>query len=1069
MLKDAKSNKIIHRQFRSEPLVKLSKINNKLKPTKRYYSGGNVVAVEFNVTLFSNSFVFITTASNNRNFIQKNRNIQGVAFTRKAVSNRPFFMPKFPSEIVQQQTLTASQIQDNQEIFRYLGLSANGKSSNVNNKSNGKITIVIDKNEICNCSSKDEDIEIHVTATPISQTQTKGPVDALSKAHIAEVYGRRDGLEPSRHHEMFPMRSHPNVLQQTSNIVDLPVGFSRLQPMETSNLKKYRSISDFPAMRKMIVPNNYCQMQPNVEPMKMQDITPIQGRSLQNIPHPNRNQPLTPQQSMGPTIQMRRRFSFHSQHPQTLMSNQINLKKQQTGENTGRIHEFNRQLRKYSSFDETVIPANNNSNKPDARQSKQPKDKMDIGRSGPRIDKKTQKPKQIIVPAIRPATFSATDRTSNNTVMSSLREIAEIQKVKQIPASNQKQRAAELFNGPFIRKPNLFNLQETSTKNRFPVRNVVLRMLNFQSQNAFNSVQRLHSDNLIKNISHFGLKHRSPLGTPIRANVIAQNAAIPPKQRSPTSNGNSLIHQKMVNPKHFLVQREPPRIALKQRTELQPALNQIRNVQHLANSVHRKIVNQKQLLAQGQPPPLSQIRNVRPPASLIHQKVVNQKQLLAQRQSPRFALKKRFELRPTMDQKIQRPTNFSHFMRRNPATPPQQINNYFLKKQPLQSGVCSQTNPVNPKQLRTKNKYPQRRENRPIMLTNQSVHPSLIQRLYRDIAPKMLFRSGLRTPFIPPISRNVLGAQTSNNQLSPNERMPLLLPPHQLNCNEICQMKQPPQVFLKKRNIVRPAMNLDPTKGRPNSFIPVPQMIMLPKRNNVRQNLAQTEPPRFISNFRNLARPTMIPVRTNFPEHQILPQYVHLKQTPSRTGSLTKVPVVPFNSLNFSTQNKANSHLSRNNLLDSTKQKLVQRPIRSDIPRMQSLLPVAVTNQPNQIGKHIERPKSLQTVQPLLPNQTKFNPQSFNLQSKRSSKVNGLRVPGSNLRLQPTQQSSRMVPMKFQQSLPREQPNTQADKLKESLSKVILVTRTSHKRILNCYCFRVHSWMHKVPIILTTI
>ncbi|XP_037037297.1 uncharacterized protein LOC119074999 [Bradysia coprophila] len=600
LLKDTKCNKIIQRQLCSESLIKFSKID-KLMPMKRYYSG----------------------ASNNRNPNQKSRSIQGVGYIRKA-------LPKYPREMAQQplsmnEQMAPSYIQHKGVIASdNLGTPLNGQYVNENPLSiSGKITIVLDKNEICGCSAPNENVQIFVTTSPeTTQTIRQADISKICEAkcnccpQCQEVknFGTRNMVaqrsivapfqQPSsvsNFSNQYP-KSHQSVNGSAlPRYVPNPYArFNILDERRSLNLKKSHSMSDFPAMRKLIVPSN--ETQPQARQLHRPPASRTHSLSgANNFGRFNNSHPPSFQRLVGPNpIQMQRIqqtnetdivFPRPNEH---MRSHRADFPKKD--QHTKRMDELKKLARKYSSFHHQDIPSvqpeNVPMNPPDAKQNKQPRDKVEIGSGGPKTEKPVPKSRFIVERVIRPASFSSVGRVISNgtgNIASALNQIAIGQKIKSLHGPT----TAKSSSGALISKPNLVNLrQEIVTKNRFPAeREGAPRMLTFKNQNKFDGARR--SDNVSKIVGRFGLRQRviSPGTGPMIHDTQAKNKfplqplSIPPKQRSTES----------INLKQFSVRRQPQLVVQKNRSKMRPSFNlnyQIRK-QHPQNVSHQQKSNRK--------------------------------------------------------------------------------------------------------------------------------------------------------------------------------------------------------------------------------------------------------------------------------------------------------------------------------------------------------------------------------------------------------------------------------------------------------------------------------------------
>lgn len=261
----------------------------------------------FDVLFFANVII----APNNRD-LNRWRNVESVGLTRKTYPQKIFVVPKFPRDMVQQHF--------DQKQISY-------------NKTDGKgtITIVINKSDICNCISSNEDITIHVTTTP--EVSSKRLIESLSEADVAEICSAKcsccqkcDEFRKSANSKFLHMTpNNPTLLRPDNcaiynriptrgqNVYSIP---SRSSPMinegftssEMKSLppKRSRSLDSFPRMRTAV------QMQPNMWPLASKPTEQKQrNHALRLIPSGNLN---TKQKhrTMQPNVgQTQRYFSRH--------------------------------------------------------------------------------------------------------------------------------------------------------------------------------------------------------------------------------------------------------------------------------------------------------------------------------------------------------------------------------------------------------------------------------------------------------------------------------------------------------------------------------------------------------------------------------------------------------------------------------------------------------------------------------------------------------------------------------------------------------------------------------------
>lgn len=279
--------------------------------------------------------VSISVASNNRNPNQKNRTIQGVGYIRRA-------LPKFPREITQPMPMNAQittcYIQNKQGVASNdLRMPLNGQITE--NAQCGKITIVLDKSEICGCSAPDANVQIHVTTKPevaIRPMQVDASYIGATKCNccpqcrdgncgMQNMLPRRPTAPPSQQpnrmivfSNRFPEhQQYVNGLQQHG-----PRNFNVFDGATPLHLAKSRSMSDVPAMRKFIIPID--ETQPRARQLNGPPITRTNSLNRTNtFGRVDSIHPVTLQQPMGPQrIQMQRSFSVHS--PPITRTNSVN-------------------------------------------------------------------------------------------------------------------------------------------------------------------------------------------------------------------------------------------------------------------------------------------------------------------------------------------------------------------------------------------------------------------------------------------------------------------------------------------------------------------------------------------------------------------------------------------------------------------------------------------------------------------------------------------------------------------------------------------------------------------------
>lgn len=862
--------------------------------------------------------------------MQRTRNMQAVGYTRKIL----------PTQTIQQQAaitsqmLQPAQIQNSREIVGEPDVTLNGQLSGVKAEDSGTITIVIDKKELCNCSSANEDVQIHITTTP-KASQTKRVIQALSEANVSQICSTKCGscqvCEKDRRMRIqgiFPVEPNPKTFQQPNADAKFSDRFPRLQQnvygmplrnfddvesskMKTLSLKKNRSFSDFPKMRKMVVPERFDQIQPNIGQVKVQQSPPIHRH--------NYNQ----QRNMSPNLrQMPRRFSVDSQPSQP--------PKQQRSAAFEGIHqrpksypvnalgtEWNRQRKMFSSIDQNPVPLKRSLKDLDIKKTIQPQNEMEIGR--PRTENDKRPPQQQDIGVIRPAMFSPTN---------ALNEIVAMQNVKPVHVLTQKEKIAELFHGPFVRHPSLLNLQANATRNRFPKGRANVPRISLQNQQL---VKRAYSDTVAKSVTQSGL--RSPLTTPTRANILSSTHQPAMKHRSP-----------LILPKIQQSKFSGPAMLLKKTSEVRPVVNQ------------HEIKNRQQT-------PLSQSKERSPAMLTSHQ------------------------------------TNY--------VSPKKQPLGIFGKKQKL----------VGAQQISLKNRLPEGRSKLPKMLTRE-----------RPVG-------STSSPSIAPSPKIFTRQQTSNNRPALRQRTTSIMSASGIT--NLRQTNQPPRVLLKKKNPARTAINpgsqikRQPSKIRNKSSIPVPRKRVLPQQNvNTRKNYAQKEVQEVISKVPYTATPpqaSMIPVR------KISPQTTS-QQSPYRTNSSRKIPVLPFEHLVYPTQPQSkgvmNPKLHRINLVDAKKQRkfvtMDQRQRRIGVGKTTaeqrpSSLPVIVMNRPNQIQKYVQLPNMLQSVG--RPEKSIMNQQRLN-QRYGLSNVKDLCIPDLRSQQMPQllQMNPKVLPRQFSaglQTVPR--------------------------------------------------
>ncbi len=529
----------------------------------------------------------------------------------------------------EREQLAPTQIQNSQGP----PMSVNTEPLNENaQKRSGTITIVIDKNEICNCSSPNEDVQIHITTTP-ETLQRKRLIKALSEAETAEVCSTKcnccqqcEAMNIPKIQQSIPMTPSPTALQKSGNVMNFSSNLPRRQQsfyglplrnftnMEAFNSKRSRSMSDFHVMRKM----SFDQKQ---QPMMKMQLRPIySGPSLSKISRPgsySHRYPPTLQRAMAPhRIQTQRQFSFHGQPKRNLSTPKVPAPPAQLQKNCDILHqrpiqqqvkpnpvnvlenernakkmnELNRPLRKYSSFHDNVLPVHVPMNESDPKQSKQTKDDKYIGRTEPKRDL-PRPPRSITERVLPPATFTARPSAviNNNNIVSAVG-----------------------------RKPLSFNVQETTTRNRFPAgRGYAPRI---------NANQRPSPNYVSKNI----VQPRSS---------IFRKPTIQSQQRTVPAISPGKISQQMVNKKQFLVQRKPLPMVHKKRVELQPSFNrkhQIKIFQPPKTFLQRKSINQ------------------RPPPQTRPMQVTRMYNLGRAKWPPQFILKKKGTLRPAVNPQRQK-------------------------------------------------------------------------------------------------------------------------------------------------------------------------------------------------------------------------------------------------------------------------------------------------------------------------------------------------------------------------------------------------------------------------------
>ncbi|KAG4074390.1 hypothetical protein HA402_000369 [Bradysia odoriphaga] len=682
LLKDTKCNKIIQRQLCSESLIKFPKVD-KLMPMKRYYSG----------------------ASNNRNPNQKSRSIQGVGYIRNA-------LPKYPRVIAQQplsmnEQMAPDYIQHKRGIASdNLGMPLNRQHVNENPLStSGKITIVLDKNEICGCSTPNENVQIFVTTSP-ETTQTKRQAEVCPtkcnccpQCHEVKNFGTRNMVAQrsiaapfqrpssvSNFSNQFPKSHESGNGLALARFVPNPLArFNILDERRSLNPKKSRSMSDFPVMRKLIVPSNETQ------PQARQLYRPPTSRrhslsGANNFSRFNNSHPPSFQRPVGPNpIQMQRSYSFYSQRYQhgTPKSNHIPI--QQTkgtdiafprpnvdvriftadllkkDEHTKRMDVLKKLARKYSSFHHQGIPLVRPENvplhPPDAKQYKQPRDKVEIGSGGPNDEQPVPKTQIIVERVIRPATFSSVGRGN---ITSALNQIAAGQNTRSLPGPI----TVKSSNVPFISKPSLVNLRQgVTTKNRFPAERVSApRTFTVKNQNRFDGARR--ADNVSKVISRFGFRQRvtspgtSPMDNANQANVLSKNKfslqplSFPPKQRS----------TEWINLKQLSLGRQPQLVVPKNRSEMRPPFNQnyqIRNLQP-QNVPYQQKSNSQIHRRQLAPMTTNRMDHMKqPPKFLLRQpasmRAYHMNRMGQTKQPPIFLMKKRLPVMATRGRKNRQP------------------------------------------------------------------------------------------------------------------------------------------------------------------------------------------------------------------------------------------------------------------------------------------------------------------------------------------------------------------------------------------------------------------------------
>lgn len=526
-----------------------------------------------------------------------------------------------------------------------LGVPFNDQSFNqITPKISGKITIVLDTKEICACSNPKENIEIYVTTRPETMP-TMRPVEADAssgmKCNCCQQCQliRNPGIQsmcsespietPSNNMinstNQFPIRhqsvsgsAFPKPEQSVYGLSEQR--FSVLDDGRPFNQTKSRSISDYPAMRNLILPNAVNQTQLQARQMHSPPINRTHSLSRLNPSGRfNNNHPSTFQRTMGPNIvQMRRSFSFHSHHGQNSQHGapkidslhqhgQTNhhgaptvdpLRVQQTlrsgivppiphhhtkslpadifktDQHRRTMNALRKPDKKYSSFPPrtaSVIPENIPVNKPDANRSNQPRDKVEIGRSRPKVNQPV--PNRIVERVITPATFSPVGHVIRNYaggIASTLNQIAVNQRTKSLPGPITAR-------APLTNTSKSFNLhQQSISKNRLPAARVSApRALIIQNQNRSDGARQ--ADNVSRIISRFGLRQTptasatGPTGNARQANILSTNRlssqqfSLPPKQMSTES---MLQRGDLINRS-----RQPQLMMPKNRSEMRQSFN----------------------------------------------------------------------------------------------------------------------------------------------------------------------------------------------------------------------------------------------------------------------------------------------------------------------------------------------------------------------------------------------------------------------------------------------------------------------------------------------------------------